>query len=354
LPLHDFRSREGVWRRPARKRRVHEDFASRARLNGVNALRGPSVAETSSPHALTCGDAIESGGLTMKKELSRRDLLGRAGLAIGGVVAFGALACSSEDDPNCPLVEECPPPPEPGPQVANFPYQQYLPAGYQMDVAAVKETAYHGYYEGGCCHGAFKGLLTEFAKVGQPFNLLPIDLGKFGGGGVAGYGSICGAALGGVLIQNFVASNAGARAAMMTDLLRWYERERFPKYVPTAVDVAETALTLDFSAANLVNLGVVTGSHLCHASVSGWCAANGVSASGNDKKARCARLTADVAGKVAEMMNAYLTGAAYTAAAIDTASAACLGCHPATSTGQPVASGMACDSCHSDKSTGHP
>jgi hypothetical protein len=283
-----------------------------------------------------------------KKELTRRDLLGRAGLAFGGVMAFGALACSSEDD-DCPPPEECPPPAEPGPQVANFPYQQYLPAGYQLNVAAVKETAYHGYYEGGCCHGAFKGLLTELAKVGQPFNLLPLDLGKFGGGGIASYGSICGAVLGSVLIQNFVASNAGARAAMMTDLMRWYEREAFPKYVPTAVDAAETGLTLDFSATNMVSLGVVTGSHLCHASVSSWCAQHGVSASGNDKKARCARLTADVAGKVAEMMNAYLTGGAYTAAAIDTASNACLGCHPATSTAQPVASGMACASCHSDK-----
>jgi hypothetical protein len=286
----------------------------------------------------------------VKKELTRRDLISRAGLALGGVVAFGALACS-DDDTKCPAPEECPPPAEPGPQVAQFPYQQFLPAAYQIDVAAVKETAYHGYYEGGCCHGAFKGLLTELAKVGQPFNLLPMDFGKFGGGGIASYGSICGAALGSILIQNFVMSNAGARAAMMTDILRWYEREVFPKYDPVAIDAGETALTLDFSAGNLVHLGVVPGSHLCHASVSSWCTANGVSASGTDKKARCSRLTADVAGKVAEMLNAYLTGGAYTAATIDAASAGCLGCHSAGSTLAPVASGMACDSCHSDKTT---
>jgi hypothetical protein len=298
-----------------------------------------------------------------KKELTRRDLLGRAGLAFGGVMAFGALACSSEDD-DCPLVEECPtpeecpPPPEPGPQVANLPYQQFLPANYQLDVAAVKETAYHGYYNGGCCHGAFSGLLTELAKVGQPFNLLPMDLGKFGGGGIAGYGSICGASLAGILIQNFVTSNAGARAAMMTELMRWSEREAFPKYDPATVDPAEVAaaadLQLDWSAGNLVNLGVVTGSHLCHASVSTWCAAKGVAANGKDKLARCARLTADVAGKVAEMMNAYLSTGAFTAIALDEASKACGTCHGAGSTPKPVASGMACASCHSDKATGHP
>lgn len=283
----------------------------------------------------------------MKKELSRRDLLGRAGLALGGAVTMGAVqACSSNDTS---------PAPAPGPQVADFPYEQHLPAAYQLDAAAVKEPAYHGYYAGGCCHGAFSSLVSHLAQTaGAPFDLLPADFGKFGGGGIAGYGSICGAVLGGVLVINMVAANASARAAMMTDLMRWYEGNLFPAYVPTAVDAAETGTTLDFSAANIASLQVAPGSHLCHASVSGWCAARGVSASGADKKARCARLTADVAGKVAEVLNTYLSTQAYTAAGIDATSATCLGCHTAGSTLRPVASGMKCSSCHPDKLVNHP
>jgi hypothetical protein len=284
----------------------------------------------------------------VKKELSRRDLIGRAGLALGGIVTMGALQACGEDEP--------PPPADPGPQVADFPYEQHLQAGYQLDAAAVKEAAYHAYYAGGCCHGAYSALLGHLASTaGAPFNLLPIDFGRFGGGGIAGYGSICGAVLGGVMVINMVVSNATARGAMMTDLMRWYEGFAFPAYAPAAVDAAETGLTKDFGAANLVNLQVVPASHLCHSSVSKWCAIQGVSASGADKKARCARLTADVAGKVAEILNQYLASTGtYSAAAIDATSGTCLGCHPGTSVTQPVAAGMSCASCHSDKTTGHP
>jgi hypothetical protein len=220
----------------------------------------------------------------------------------------------------------------------------------------VKEVAYHGYYAGGCCHGAYSALLGHLADTaGQPFNLLPRDFGKFGGGGVAGYGSICGAALGGVLIINSIVSDASARTGMLTELLRWYEGFAFPAYVPVAIDAAETGTTKDFSASGVAALQRAPQSHLCHSSVSDWCAANGVSAGGADKKARCARLTADVAGKAAEMVNTYLAGTGtWTAPAIDAQSATCLGCHPGSSTVQPVASGMKCGSCHTDKLTGHP
>ena len=137
----------------------------------------------------------------MKKELSRRDLIGRAGLALGGLVTLG-VACG-EESASCPP-QVCPDPVDPGPQAAQFPYQQHLPAGYQLDVAAVKEAAYHGYYAGGCGHGSFNGLVKHLADTaGQPFSLLPLDLGMFGGGGIAGYGSVCGAALGSMLALNF-------------------------------------------------------------------------------------------------------------------------------------------------------
>ena len=297
----------------------------------------------------------------MDKELTRRQMMGRTGIALGGVVGLGILdACSSAKASPASTTDTTTDTSDAGtgttgPQVANFPYEQYLPAGYRIDVAAVKEVAYHGYYAGGCCHGAYNALVGHLAStVGAPFNLLPLDFGKFGGGGIAGYGSICGSVLGGVLVLNMAVSNATARSAMMTDLMRWYEGNAFPAYVPTAADAGETGLTLDFSASNLVRLQIAPHSHLCHASVSAWCAANHVSAAGNDKKARCARLTADVAGKVAEMINSYLASSAYTAAAIDATSNGCLGCHGPTTTGHPVASGMDCAPCHGDKLTGHP
>jgi len=279
----------------------------------------------------------------MSKELSRRNMLGRAGLALGGLVTLGTLQACGEDE-TTPT-----PTPDPGPTPKDYPYEQHMADGYQLLGAPVQEAAYHGYYAGGCCHGAYSALLGHLAETaGKPFDQLPLDFGKFGGGGIASYGSICGAVLGGVMIINHIVSNATARAAMMTDLMRWYEGEAFPKYVPTAIDTLETGTTKDFSAGNIANLQVVPGSHLCHASVSSWCSAQAVNAGGADKKARCARLTADVAGKVAAMINTYLAGTGtYTAAAIDAASATCLGCHDTKATVHPVvATGMTCASCH--------
>lgn len=292
------------------------------------------------------------------KELSRRDLIGRAGLALGGAMSLGVLnACGGSEDPA----------PVAAPQVNQFPYQQHLPAGYQLDVAAVKEAAYHGYYAGGCCHGAYSALVKHLADtVGAPFDQLPPDFGMFGGGGIASYGSICGAVLGSVLVVNSIVPNVTApaelpaaqktvRNRMMVEIMRWYEQTAFPAYTPAAVDAGETGLTLGFNDANLpAPQQLAPGSHLCHASVTGWCAANGnVPSSGPDKKARCARLTADVAGKVAETLNAYLTSGQFVAGATN-ATAGCTGCHSQTAVAPagPVAAGMECTTCH--PTTAHP
>ncbi len=295
-----------------------------------------------------------------REQVSRRNLLVKAGLALGGAVAAGALPGCSDQVQVDKIVEVTPPPVDPGPQPSQFPYAQHISAGYQLDVAAVKEAAYQAYYAGGCCHGAYSALLGHLATtVGQPFNLLPLDFGKFGGGGVASYGSICGAALAGTLLINMVVADPAApapavRNPMIAELLRWYEGFAFPAYSPVAVNAGETGLVKDFSAANLVNLQRAPGSHLCHASVSGWCAQVGVAANGKDKAARCARLTADVAGKAAELINDYLANRPLTPTARDAASATCVTCHPAASTSQPVNSGMACVTCHTDKATNHP
>lgn len=304
----------------------------------------------------------------MEKILTRRSLLGRAGLVLGGAMTLSVLnGCGDDDDPaSTPNPDPTPTDtPDVGPQATQFPYQQHIPAGYQLDVAVVAEGAYHGYYAGGCCHGAYNALMKHLADTaGAPFNQLPLDFGGFGGGGIAGYGSICGAVLGGVLVINYVVPNTAPQGAtpaqsnvrnrMMVELMRWYEGFAFPTYVPAAVDPKETGVTLNFGAANLPVLQTVAGSHLCHASVTKWCAANGnANPNGGDKKARCARLTADVAEKVAEMLNGYLSTGAFTSGTPNPTTT-CVSCHGAVTEGDaaPTASGMSCRACHPE--TTHP
>ncbi len=285
-----------------------------------------------------------------------RDLPGRGGPRVSAGSRRRGLS-PVPDAAACPECPACPDAGPTGPQVIDFPYEQFIPANYQLDPAAIREAAYHLYYAGGCCHGSYRGLLEHLATtIGAPFKLLPLDFGMFGGGGIAGYGSMCGSLLGSILIINSIVADGTARTALITDLLRWYEKNAFPAYLPTATDAGEH-VTKDFSSTGIVNLQVVPNSHLCHVSVSTWCAFNGASAGSGDKKARCSRLTADVAGKAAEMLNAYLKDKAYTATlAPDSATAGCLSCHTAANAAPPsVASGMSCGSCHADKVTGpHP
>lgn len=276
-----------------------------------------------------------------KEQLGRRSMLARTGLALGGLVTLGSLqAC--DEDPSTPT------PTPTTPTLAEFPYDQHIGASYQLDAAAVQEAAYHAYYSGGCCHGSFSALVGHLsATVGAPFDQLPLAFGKFGAGGIDGYGSLCGSLLGAELVINMIASDTTARKNMIWELMRWYETYTFPAYVPAAVDAAETGTTLDFSAANIANLQNVPTSHLCHASVSRWCNANTVSAGSADKKARCARLTADVAGKAVELINAYLSARAYATIGVADPNAKCDGCHTAGSATNPsVSSDMTCVSCH--------
>lgn len=274
-------------------------------------------------------------------QLGRRDILGRASVALGGLVALGTLqACGGDDNGTTPA---------PASKLTLFPYDQHIATGYQLDPGEVQEAAYHAYYAGGCCHGTFSALLGHLAAtVGEPFDELPIGLGKFGAGGIDGYGSICGALLGAELIMAMVVTDAAARKNMNWELMRWYETYAFPAYVPVTVDPVEST-TLSFTGGTPTMTTVAPGSHLCHASVSTWCNLNGVHSQSGDKKARCARLTADVAGKATELLNAYLAAAprAYATIGVADPNGACDGCHaPASAANPSVASDMTCVTCH--------
>lgn len=283
------------------------------------------------------------------KSISRRELITHAGMALGGAVTATAFlgACGGSSQATAETGSS--------PQVADFPYRKFIPAGYALDKKAVQESAYQFYWAGGCGHGAYKALMQHLAQtVGAPFSLLPLDACMYQGGGIAGYGSICGTVNGGLVVINSIVADPKARTAMMTDLLRWYEGTAFPSYVPAAINASEKA-TLDFSAANISRLQVVPHSHLCHASRTQWCQKNGVAAASPDLAARCARLAADVAGKVVDLLNGYLASGSYTATlALDSTSAGCVGCHTSTRLNESVASGMRCDSCHPTKTTNHP
>ena len=88
---------------------------------------------------------------------------------------------------------------------------------------------------------------------------------------------------------------------MVDDLFRWYEITAFPIYQPTdlASKAGLPAAKLPTSRADSV---------LCHVSVSRWAYSSGLPANGKERSERCARISADVAKRTAEIINAKIDG----------------------------------------------
>ncbi len=91
----------------------------------------------------------------------------------------------------------------------------------------------------------------------------------------------------------------------------------------------------------------VSGSPLCHASVTQWCIVAQKKVSDVERKERCARITGDVAAKTVELLNAFFAGS-FTSTYTDPATlTACLGCH-GSAVFNNVMTKMECTPCHGD------
>ena len=126
---------------------------------------------------------------------------------------------------------------------------------------------------------------------------------------------------------------------LVAQLRSWYTSTELPIYQPG--DAAKGVKgELPQSASQSV---------LCHISVSKWCYANKIEATSKKRNERCGRLTADVAGKAAEIFNAKIDqgknfkGALAKQEAVET----CGACHQTKGNEANWAKGvMDCTPCH--------
>ncbi|MCL4549697.1 MAG: C-GCAxxG-C-C family protein [Bacteroidetes bacterium] len=194
-----------------------------------------------------------------------------------------------------------------------------------------------------CCAGAFGGVLEQLKqKLPDPWANIPMEVMLFGRGGGNGWGTICGSINGGAALISLVVDKASS-GNLINELWGWYCQA----YLPTDKS-NEFAVQGKFAVHKYDNklMPSISGSPLCHASVSQWCIVANKKMSDTERKERCARVTGDAAAKTVELLNAFFAKTFVPTFVTPADAKACQGCHGSTSLNN-VMTQMSCSPCHS-------
>lgn len=206
-----------------------------------------------------------------------------------------------------------------------------------LDQTETSELAYRFYPEGSCMYGVFKSILSQLAeKVGEPFKSFPIDMMKYGHGGVNGYGTICGTLNGAAAIIGLLVENRQDQDALVQDLFRMYEMTELPTFQPAAP-------AMDFTPPTSTSNSV-----LCHASTTLWAKKAGYTINSKERKERCRRLTANIASQTVTILNNYFDNAFIANTRDNETVRNCTTCHGAKGKLANTTGKMDCSSCHSE------
>lgn len=212
--------------------------------------------------------------MTKSKEISRKDFMKKMGNSIAGVAVVGGVSglltgCTST------ATGEVDAPEHP------FKYTE-------INIEEAEARAYDAYFnKGGWGVGTAEGLFGELADdVGYPYNQFPTESFAHAGSGY-GQGSLCGA-LGVAATFIGMSTDVDTSKEVVRDLFNWYKVAELPIYQPENLGLTHT----------------VAGTTLCEESCEIYKEAEGGIEHGSDeRKARCAGVTADVVRKTIELLN---------------------------------------------------
>ncbi len=209
-----------------------------------------------------------------------------------------------------------------------------------LDPKITSQVAYDSYEEGSCMYGVFTAIVSQLAaKVGEPWSSFPIQMMKYGHGGIGGTGTICGSLNGASALFGLLVADKQVRDALTACLFGWYEETAFPSFLPLNP-------LFDYTPPTSISHSV-----LCHASGTTWCKENGFAVSSKERKERCRRLTADVAAQTVEILNEYYNNT-FISTPLQQNVNTCISCHGSTGKVANVSTKMSCTSCHQE-SFGH-
>lgn len=204
-----------------------------------------------------------------------------------------------------------------------------------IDPEEARLGAHHLYWnDKDCCAGVFGGISQLLEKaIGSPWTNIPIEIMLFGRAGGAGWGSLCGALNGAAAIISLVTSKADSEP-LINELWGWYTTEDLPS---TAAN-SKTYLDQQYVGSLVSN---ISGSVLCHPSVSQWCLVAGKKITDVERKERCGRLAGDVASKTVQLLNEYFNHSFVSTFHDSDTVTSCMVCH-----GNNTKTHMECVTCH--------
>ena len=274
----------------------------------------------------------------LDKEMSRRKFLVGAGalataVAVGGVGFAGRVSDARAEGSAVP-----------------WPYP--TDPAQQPDPDALARRAYELYYlQGGCAEATWWPIIEALAaKAGSdatyvPWTTLPKKIFAYGGGGVAGWGTLCGTCNGSSAIVGMVVSAAADRNKIIDEVMQYYGETPLPTNGIDRAVAAGWSPTTGVPAP-LANVPTSTAhSQLCHASLSQWTMTTGAADGSTQQKDRCGKACHDMTLKTVRLLNAYFANnaKALPAGVLDPSIATCQsGCH-SSAKGK-----MACDACHDE------
>jgi hypothetical protein len=215
----------------------------------------------------------------------------------------------------------------------------------KIDPEHARLVAHDCFHEYGCCYAGFAGVLKPLQdKVGEPFTTIPLEMMSYGYGGVKGWGTLCGT-LNGVSAAISLVRDSKNSAPLIQELMNWYSQERLPTDVSNRY--AEEHRYKAGKVSKLLPQSV-SGSPLCHISVTTWSGVSGHRVDEPERLERCARLSGDVVAQTVQWLNEQAEGGFLSGRSLSASTEDCLSCHGPRKPEGNVFAKMGCVQCHGD------
>jgi hypothetical protein len=137
---------------------------------------------------------------------TRRDVLGAVGIAAG---SCALSSCATEEMGSF----------HDGAGKPIFPWKY---AELDPDMAAHR--AYHDWDKAYCMYATFAPAISQLAdKYGQPYRSFPVEMMRYGAGGVAGWSSLCGTVNGSAALMSLFVKKEEQLQQLVDELFLWYQ-----------------------------------------------------------------------------------------------------------------------------------